>query len=115
MNENAVKYLKLGAGFVEECLHRCGRMQLLIRIFDPNRDLMDLLLTRDSLGITFNSDDPKCNILIFHDLKDEYVYNGVVTIVCHLALAPKVLKYVLNHKKVKELIKEMKQRKEVNK
>lgn len=115
MNAENIMYLRKGLKIAEQCIDGCNRMRLELAMFEPNLEIMDMLLAKDYLKLHFNSADPDDNILVFHNSEDEYSHNGDIRIYCFLSKAPEVLKQVRKHERVLALIKEIKQRKEVSK
>jgi len=113
-----VEFIRKGTEIIESCLDKCERVHVSVNFFQPNQEVMDMLLAKDYLKVHFNSISPDDNILHFHNSEDEYAHNGDIRFTCFLSQVPKVLEKVRKHEKVIALIKEVKeikQRKEVNK
>ena len=107
------EFIRKGIKIIESCLNNCGKLQFEANIFKPNQNIMNMMLDKDYLKLYFNGNEPDSNVLIFHNSEDEYPHNGDIKFTCYLSQVPEVLVYVRKHRKVKALIKKIKQVKKI--
>lgn len=108
-----IECIRKGIEIIEFCLDNCKNLQFEANIFAPNQDIINVMLNKDYLKLHFNGDDPDSDILIFHNSEDKYPHNGDIKFTCYLSQVPEVLVCVRKHRKVKALIKKIKQVKNI--
>ena len=102
--------LENGIEIVKQCQNELAegdRLRMELTVFRPNQSVIDMLLTKAYLQLSFNSETPDDDILIFHDSEDKYSHNGTIRIICYLSQTPEVLEHTRKHKKVAALIKKL--------
>ena len=64
-----VEFIRKGTEIIESCLDKCERVHVSVNFFQPNQEVMDMLLAKDYLKVHFNSAKPDDDILHFHNSK----------------------------------------------